>query len=156
MRSDCEHEGLDSASSSEKVIDEDNHRDNEEKVNKGSTDVEAEAEQPEDNQNDDNGPKHISSSPIEFGATLKSRRHYAAFVMVRCRVESPGCPVDGKIWISALESDGKKEFICGRSYNPRGVVATKDRDPGGARIQQPHGSDRAVGGRGGGRVQCVL
>ena len=96
MRSDCEHEGLDSASSSKKVIDEDNHRDNEEKVNKGSTDVEAEAEQPEDNQNDDNGPKHISSSPIEFGATLKSRRHYAAFVMVRCRVVSPGCPVDGK------------------------------------------------------------
>ena len=103
---------LDAASPSQKVVDEDDHCDDEQEMNEGAADVEAEAEQPEDDQNDDNCPKHMSSSPIESVATLKSRRHYAAFVMVRCRVESMGCPAGGRILMKAQEIDATKDVIC--------------------------------------------
>ena len=87
---------LDCASSGQQVVNKDDYCDDKQEMNEGATNVEAEAEKPEDDQDDDNCPKHISSSPIESGATLKSRRHYAAFVMVRCRVESLGCPAVGE------------------------------------------------------------
>ncbi len=105
-----ERASLQAASSGEQVEDEDDYGEDKEDVDEASADVKAEAKQPEDDEDDHNRPKHNEVFSDQSGITVKERRGCMALCMVRCRVESRGCPEGRRILIREREIDATRDI----------------------------------------------